>query len=67
MGFGITYSLGSTTVDIFKKLATGSITIEQLETKDPKTLAEVGKIAKEQYEVGRKYAKEHPEQIRKKK
>lgn len=67
VGFGITYSLGSTTVDIFKKLATGSITIEQLETKDPKTLAEVGKIAKEQYEVGRKYAKEHPEQIRKKK
>lgn len=67
VGFGITYSLGNTTVDIFKKLVTGSITIEQLEAKDPKTLAEVGKIAKEQYEVGRKYAKEHPEQIRKKK
>lgn len=67
VGFGITYSLGSTTIDIFKKLATGNITIEQLESKDPKILAEMGKIAKEQYEAGRKYAKEHPEQIRKKK
>lgn len=64
VGFGVTYALGITTIDILKKLSTGSITIEQLESRNPKFVAEMGKRAKEQYEAGKKYAKEHPEQIR---
>lgn len=64
IGFAITYALGNTTIGILKKLSAGSITLEQLESKDPKVLAEVGKMAKEQYYAGRKYAEEHPEQIR---
>ena len=57
VGFGVTYALGITTIDILKK-------IEQLESRNPKFVAEMGKRAKEQYEAGKKYAKEHPEQIR---
>ncbi len=67
VGFGVTYALGNTTIDIFKKLSSGSITLEQLEKKDPKVIASEGKIAKSQFEIGRKYAKEHPDQIRKSK
>lgn len=63
VGFGVAYALGNATIDILKKLSMGSITLEQIENKDPKVMAVAGKRAKEEYKIGRKYAKEHPESI----
>lgn len=65
VGFGVTFALGNTTVDIFRRLATGDITLEQIQNKSPKFMTETKQIVKRHYEEGKRYAKEHPDQIRK--
>lgn len=67
VGFGVTFALGKTTISLLKRLATGDITLEQIKEKDPAVMAKAKESMRSQYEIGKQYAKEHPDQIRTKK
>lgn len=67
VGFGVTFALGNTTIDLLRRLYTGNITLEEIKNKDSSVVAQAKNYAKQQYYVAKEYAKEHPDQIRKNK